>query len=133
MGSATVRVYNDGVATYVERYKNQDIEIPPKGFLVMKKRDAIDFLGTMSQPLPNGGWVEKNLSLHEDPASIDDPPQKYVCNFDGLEFPTQEALDQHLLQHSKEDSKVIACPMCDFKARSDAGLKAHIRQKHSEE
>lgn len=43
-----VKVYNDNVHPYSEKFKDQKLEIPPHEFIEMEYEEAVQFLGTYS-------------------------------------------------------------------------------------
>jgi hypothetical protein len=44
------KVWNDSDFTWKEMFKNQEIVIPPHGYIMMNRDDAVDFEGKFSMP-----------------------------------------------------------------------------------
>jgi hypothetical protein len=123
-----VRVVNDNVYPYSEKYRGKMINIPPKGFVEMDFNEASHFLGT------NPGTAEVDAGGSPKPESykmlrIERPDQtkaavpeskKWVCMADGREFPTQSALEAHVAENYMDD-------MVDEKAKEK--LKAKRKSK----
>jgi len=59
------KIINDGSDTYKEIFNEREIVIKPKETITMPRSEAVKFMGTMSKPLPNGGWTEKKLRILE--------------------------------------------------------------------
>jgi hypothetical protein len=91
-----------------EKFKDQLVEIPAGGFVVMDYEDAVQFRG---QYFP----MRKNAQGAPDPASfkvltlerheleaVADTPKEFVCHFDGAKFPSQSLLDAYLKQNFSE-------------------------------
>lgn len=102
MSDVMVNVRNRGDKTYKEDYQGKTISIAPGSCVTMRKRDAIRFLGTIS-PMVGDSFAEKNLIIEQ---TEDDKPSEtkndYVCNFDGMKFPNQSALDEHSKIHADQ-------------------------------
>ncbi len=96
----------DGL-THKEKFKDQLIEIPAGGFVLMDYEEAVQFRG---QYFP----MKKNPQGAPDPASFkciylepleseltkSEPTIKeFVCHFDGAKFPTQASLDNYIKQN----------------------------------
>ena len=97
-----VKVVNQDKKPYEETFAGRKIVIPGRGSIEMRRDEAYDFLGTQSPALPGGGWVEKNLEIEEIPGNKQSDDQEFVCNFDGMKFPTKAALDKHLESHKDQ-------------------------------
>ena len=96
-----VRVLNKGDATYAEEFLGKTISIAPGKYVEMPRYEAAQFMGTMSKPLPNGGWVEKRLVIEEIPGQ----PKPIECEFCGKKYGTKAMLEQHL---DKEHAEQLA-------------------------
>lgn len=146
-----VAVYNAHNREYVEKWMGEIYRVPANKAIVMARRDAIRFMGNYSGDDPDNPGVPKVkmlrirpveecqgiiVSRHEEIA-----PDKtvYVCNFDGKEFPTQAALDEHLLTHDDvrdsepdklfEPHDLVQCPFCGKRdLKGSTGLATHLRQ-----
>jgi hypothetical protein len=140
-----VDVYNAGATTYEEEWMDNKYSIAPGASIKMKRRDAVNFLG--SYPGIN---IEKNLEIRRDGSVIDNVvslgtkelQKVFVSMKDGKEFSSQEDLDKHLKQfeaevvvnddipepESTEDSGngKIKCPLCEKKFEKIRGLKVHL-------
>lgn len=106
-----VRVFNDNVHPYTERYRGKTIHIEPKGYVEMDMNEAAHFLGT------NPGTAQVDASGIPKPESfkmlrIEKPgdakyeapaSKKWICHRDGREFPTQAALEKHVLENYMDD------------------------------
>lgn len=100
-----VKVVNDNVHPYSEKYKGKMIHIPAKGSIEMDLNEAAQFLGT------NPGIARTEASGLQDPTTykmlrIEQPgavkakvEQKFVCMMDGKEFFSQSALDTYILEN----------------------------------
>jgi len=43
---------------------------------------------------------------------------------------TTEAPEDEAVEHCEEEMEVWICPICDFEAKTKAGLATHVRSKH---
>lgn len=100
-----VKVVNDNVHPYREKYRGQEIYIPPKGFIKMDANEAHHFLGTMPPNIEvDGNGIQKPTSykmLHIEDLGSETAVEtkKFICMADGREFPTQEALDAYVAEN----------------------------------
>lgn len=133
-----VEVYNAGDKEYTEEWMDVKYTIPPKSFIKMKRRDAVNFLGTC----PGGLETIKQLEIRKDGQAIEainlatNEPEKFISMKDGKEFKTQEELDKHLEQFKdevvkddrleKETPKALKCPLCPKSFENMRGLKIHL-------
>lgn len=102
-----VRVYNDNKFPHREMFRDRQIEIEPGAYVVMDEGEAIQFRGQYT-PIKTDG-TGRHLpeyfkiirlaphSLQEVPKGPE--PKKFVCQLDGREFDSQEALDQYVLDN----------------------------------
>lgn len=105
-----VKVVNDNVHPYRERFRDQDIYIEPKGSIKMDLNDAHLFLGTMPSNIEvDANGIQKATSYKmlriETLATEAAQPEakKFVCMKDGKEFPSQAALDKHIEENWAEE------------------------------
>ncbi len=105
-----VKVVNDNVHPYRERFRGKEIYIGPNESVEMDLNDAHLFLGTMP---PN---IERGANGLQDPktykmlrieqvgiSKAQSQSKKFVCMKDGKEFATQAALDEHIEENFAED------------------------------
>jgi hypothetical protein len=105
-----VKVCNDNVHPYREKWRGQDIYIEPKGSIKMDLNDANLFLGTMP---PN---IEVDANNIQKPTSykmlrieklgdetVTEETKTFKCMMDGKEFQTQAALDAHIAENFADD------------------------------
>ena|SRR3990167_57390 len=105
---AQVKVFNDNVHTFRQKFMDEDIIIEPKGFILMDESKAIRFRGTYSpieldgngQPMPTSyKMIRLEAIVKEEKA-----PEKFACmSCSKDDFQTQGALDQHIdAAHSEQ-------------------------------
>lgn len=89
-----VRVINKGTNTFKQSWNEEEIVLKPGEFKVMKRRDAVRFLGTFP-----GFNQEKNLEIEKvEGSEPEKQKESFISMIDGKEFPTQAELDKHLEQ-----------------------------------
>jgi hypothetical protein len=99
-----VKVWNDGDFTWKEKFKNQEIVIEPHGYIMMDRDEAVDFEGKFFIPkldanrqiLPESQKrirVEGAYGPHLYEKGVS---KQFVCQADGREFPTKQALDDYV-------------------------------------
>ena len=77
-----VKVWNDNVHPYREKFKNKSIEIPPHDFIEMEYHEAVYFLGTMPPNIQtDAGGTQKPISykmlrIEKPGQATEDPPVK---------------------------------------------------------
>lgn len=95
-----VKVWNDNTYPYAEKFRGDQINIAPKGYIEMEFYDAHQFLGQMppnievdaaGQQLPKS---YKMLRIEQDGQAP--VIKKFVCMINGMEFQTQKALDEYI-------------------------------------
>lgn len=104
-----VRVHNDNVYPYTEKYRGNVISIPAKSYIEMDSNDASDFLGT------NPGTAEVDANGIQKPQTYkmlrverianqktQASAKEFKCMVDGATFPTQELLDAYILEFHSE-------------------------------
>lgn len=102
-----VKVWNDNVHPYKEKFREQDIHIPPKQFIMMDKDEAHIFLGTFAGILRDA---------------------------DGNPIP--EGYKMLRIEKVSEEKPVVTahnCQACDYKAMSEKDLDEHITALHVEQ
>lgn len=105
-----VKVVNDNVYPYREKFRGKEIYIEPKGSVEMDVNEAHLFLGTMPAN------IELDANNIQKPTSykmlrieqVGTPKSKettktYVCMKDGQEFATQAALDKHIEENYADE------------------------------
>jgi hypothetical protein len=100
--SNQVAVFNDNIYPYKEKFKDDEINIPSKGHILMERQEAVQFLGQMNAPvlgadnehLPQGFKMLRIIQNKKDLEAVESPVIKcHQCND---EFSTQELLDDHI-------------------------------------
>lgn len=94
-------VFNNSDNVYEEEYRGRVIRIPPRGFVTLSRREAVEFLGQYvnfdreqsvgNKPL---SWRPSKKAPTAENAPEDPLPFKSMA--DGKGFATQEELDTHL-------------------------------------
>lgn len=102
-----VRVYNDNIYPYQEKYKGELIVIPPKQFVEMDLFDAAEFLGQYTPIVVDGGGAPLAKSFK----------MLRVVRPDGFKA---------------EEKKEILCNACGKKFESTLELDAHVNEFHVE-
>lgn len=96
-----VKVVNKGKVTYKEEFKDKTYVVKPNGFIILSRRDAIQFLGSVGTSSIEKG-IEKNFEIEDYEDEVleveekEDIEGEFVSNVDGKKFRTQEELDKHL-------------------------------------
>lgn len=106
---AQVKVWNDNVHTYKEKFREKNIEIPPHSFIWMDEDEAHVFKGTM-------GFLPK-------------------LDADGNKIPEGYKMIRVERVETKEAKPVVVthdCNACGHKAESSKALDAHIGQEHAD-
>lgn len=99
---SVVRVYNDNVHPYREKFKDKMIDIPSKNFVIMDYDDAIIFRGRHNPVVLDGGGNAnpesyKMIRIVEDSNEPVVPQkEKILCHACSKIFPTALALDMHI-------------------------------------
>lgn len=112
MTESTIKIWNDNIYPYEEKFKGQQIRIEAGKFIEMDYDEAILFKGTFAPIRRKGdGTFDprsfKKIRLDdEDVAKIksfrlhlmdqDDKEKVYVCNACGKEFLTKTGLEKHV-------------------------------------
>lgn len=106
-----VRVWNDNIYPYNEKFRDQDIMIPAKEFIVMERDQAVLFRGTMnavkldSNGQANDARYFKKIRL--EPISGNEADEitsspKFRCEMDGRVFDTEGQLKKHIDENYKD-------------------------------
>jgi hypothetical protein len=104
-----VKVVNDNVHPYREKFRGKDIYIEPKGAIEMDLNDAHAFLGTMPPNIEvDANGIQKPTSykqLRIEKAGAPKAPasKSFVCMKDGKEFGSQAELDRHIEENFADD------------------------------
>lgn len=141
---------------HVEKWQDKEIRIPVDGRIKMPKKEAIKFLGQYYPQTEDGlGDIvdSKALVIVSEEGQDNLEGVKYISNFNGEEYPTQEALNAHysqvrrklLKEEVKEEIKgelgvepqsagqaAFKCPHqnCKFETEHGRGLLAHLTKMH---
>lgn len=105
---ALVRVHNDNVHDYQEKFREKDVKIPAKGFIEMEESDAKLFKGSFAP-----------IQVDADGSPI---PQGFKMI--RIERITQEAPKVHLKEN--------ICQACRYEGSSDKDLSEHIKAEHAD-
>jgi hypothetical protein len=104
-----VKVWNDNVNPYTEKYQGKQVEIAPKSWLEMDHNEASDFLGRMPsniRTLANGQQDPKTYKMlridtkNEAPAA---EVKKWVCHACSKDLQTEAAYEAHTLEMHAQD------------------------------
>lgn len=106
-----VKVWNDNAYDYTEKFRDRDLVIRAKNFIMMDKDEAEVFQGTYAgmirtgdgQPDPRGFKMIR-IELGSSDAQAASPPL-FTCHVDGKTFQTQALLDAHEKQY--QDKVVV--------------------------
>jgi hypothetical protein len=104
-----VKVVNDNVHPYSEKFRGKDIYIGPKESILMDLNDAHLFLGIM-------------------PPSIE-------IDGNGIQKPTSYKMLRIEATAAPETAKAVAntkCMACNKDLQTKAGLEAHIAEEHAD-
>lgn len=99
-----IKVWNDNTYDYKETFRDRDIVIRAKGFIMMDRDEAEVFQGTYAGRLKTGDDQDdprgfKMIRLELDPSAATAAPKGFVCHYDGKTFQTQSELDAHEKQY----------------------------------
>lgn len=114
-----VKVWNDNVHPYEERFQGEFIRIEPHKYVSMDYDKAVLFLGTFS------GIMIKGDGLH-DPKSF----KKLRIDTDDR----KEVIMSRSHMNDKDDKeKVFVCHACTKEFLTKKGLERHVKEKHLSE
>jgi hypothetical protein len=105
-----VKVTNLHDKEYVEMFRDEEIRIPPGGFVEMGRSEAKQFLGQVTPLNVDGSGrciKPKKLKIVEDPetfAAARDQPLRFTAP-DGNQFRTQEGHDNYMMKLREEATK----------------------------
>lgn len=96
-----VRVYNDNVHPYYEKFKGEDVSIPARGFVEMDFFEAVEFRGTYSPIQVDGGGAAKPesfkmLRIVQPQEFVVEDKKEPQCHSCGKFFENLEILDAHI-------------------------------------
>jgi hypothetical protein len=104
---AKVKVWNDNSIEHVEMFKGDQIRIPPNGFILMERDEAVAFKGAFIAPIINDGNANpktfKKIRLTPVEGEVMEP----------------KAIEP-------------ICQSCAYKASSDKDLLEHIGAMHKD-
>lgn len=102
---AMVKVWNDNVHPYTEKFKDQDIKIPPKSFIMMEAGEAVDFRGTFApikvdadgNPIAEGFKMIRieEVKGDEDGEAADQVNPRTICQACKYEASSEKDLNEH--------------------------------------
>lgn len=100
MSYQKVKVWNDDDKDYVELFKEEEIRIPAKGFIIMTRHDAADFCSRWVNPIDPKTGQEKIFKKLRREAILDGseklPVSKTLCLACQMECSTKMALTNHI-------------------------------------
>jgi hypothetical protein len=96
-----VRVYNDNIHPYSEKFKGEPISIPPKGFISMDYFEAVEFKGSFSPILVDGGGAAmpesyKMIRIVKPEDFTIEESKEIQCHSCGKKFESADLLDSHI-------------------------------------
>ena len=102
-----VKVYNDNVHPFTQKFKGEVITVPAKSFIEMELEEAVAFKSYPS-PMKFDGMGQQDPKSYKmlrvegsDVAkAVGERVQAYRCHQDGSLHPTKEALEAHVKQIS---------------------------------
>jgi hypothetical protein len=106
------KVWNDNSFPFTQKYQDQIINVPAKGYVEMPWDDAHQFLGLFFQPVYDGMGQQKPDSfkmLRVEGQSPQAQAQTQVCAACGDEFTSEDRLNAHIDRHhldEMEDQKL---------------------------
>lgn len=109
---ANVRVYNDNKFEHREKFRGDIIIIPPGEYVEMDKEDAVLF---KSQFTP----IIRNKGGRDDPKGF----KMIRIEYNPEVIPVRDVVGEHTAS--------LTCQACGFEAKTEAGLKVHIRASHA--
>lgn len=99
-----VKVWNNNVHDYREKFRERDLLIKAKGFIVMDRDEAEVFIGSYAGRMKTGDGQDdprgfKMLKVDYEGIDIPEPAEAFVCHADGKTFQTKAELDSHEEQY----------------------------------
>lgn len=100
---AKYKVYNDNVFPYYEKFKDMDIKIAPKAFIIMEEDDAYMFKGSFKAPILDvdgndkpEGYKMIRLVKVDGSEALDAPKfEEFICMGCKYKAPNKEDLQEH--------------------------------------
>jgi len=121
-----VKLYNENVHVLKEKFRGEDIVIPPGGFVHMDEDDAVLFRGQFSygmvkdaQDQPDPRYF-KMVRIVRDEDATAEAPKKFISMLDGKEFASQAELDNYLKLH---EDRVFKDEVLDQELEKKAAAK----------
>jgi hypothetical protein len=101
-----VKVWNDNVHPFSQKFKEEQINIPAKGHVKMQWDDAQQFLGTYFQPQLDGSGIQKAesykmLRIEGSPPHLQLAEQ--ICAACGDKFASEPDLNAHIDRHHLDE------------------------------
>jgi hypothetical protein len=115
MSEGRIKVWNDNVYAYEEKFKGDMIRIEPKTYVEMDYDEAILFKGTFA-PIKRRG------------DGTFDPRSFKKIRLDEEDVRSVKTARLHFMDEDKE--KVYVCHACSKEFLTKTGLEKHIKQKH---
>jgi hypothetical protein len=104
-----VKVWNDNVHPYSEKYMGKDVYIAPKAFIEMDHNEASHFLGTRPPNVEvDANGIQKPTSYKMlriekgNGSKTPTPKQEFRCMADGKVFHSQAELDAYIAENHVE-------------------------------
>lgn len=102
-----VKVYNDNVHPYREKFRGADIYIGPKEFIKMDLNEAHLFLGTMPPNIEvDANGIQKptsykmlRIDMKSGGGGVETNAAKYLCLACNKDLQTKPAYEEHLIEH----------------------------------
>lgn len=109
--NVAVKVWNRNTYEYRERFKGQEVVIPPNSFVVMNQFEAVEFKSTFVNPRFLKGGVP-------------DPRYYKMIVIEPMEDKARDGTAE------EKEPESLVCQKCGFEAKSKQGLRAHIKANH---
>lgn len=109
-----VKIYNDNIHDYREKYKEQDIEIKAGKYILMEDDEAVQFLGQM----PPGGII----------ADHDGRPDRR--HFKMLRKEPINFMEDAALKTQTNVNDLNVCHRCKYVASGPGDLDEHVAANH---
>lgn len=95
----TIKLWNDNEYPFTQKFKGEDISIPPKSFIEMDFQEAKSFMGKYYPMAKNGMGQQdersyKKLRIEGTPR-FDAKVTAFKCHVDGSLHPSQDALEAY--------------------------------------
>lgn len=110
-----VRVWNDNVHVFQQKFRDAIIRIPPKKYVLMDREEAILFKSKFWPPVLGGDDVPKPESYKmlrierlDSAEAAKEQAKKFICHVDGQAFETEAELKAHVKESGYEDKLLKA-------------------------